>query len=247
MTSLRVMSLWAHCTVCSGVPDSLAWIQSRILSAFAVSKRSTIASKFSLKYSIHIFHLLLCHLYLLLLLLLLLIHHHFLLPLPFPQGETTWRTKDVLKVIEQEGESVAFIWLPGDLCSVTSENSLLIVITGVHYATGHVFDMKEITAAAHKKVINGSKQSPGDLWPLYPSSTQGCYVGFELAHAVGNIEMELHDWEVDVAAWCTYKVRRRRRRKGRRRRRRGRKRRRRRREEWEGREEEEVEEEERVG
>ena len=42
-------------------------------------------------------------------------------------------------------------------------SSLLIVITGVHYLTGHVFDMKTITAAAHRKVIN-SKIFPGGLF-----------------------------------------------------------------------------------
>ncbi|MEE4246834.1 MAG: kynureninase [Kangiellaceae bacterium] len=82
-------------------------------------------------------------------------------------GETTFRTEDIIQVIEQQGDSIALIMLPG-----------------VQYYTGQVFDMAAITRAGHK---------------------MGCAVGFDLAHAAGNIEMELHQWGVDFACWCTYK------------------------------------------
>ena len=60
----------------------------------------------------------------------------------------------------------------------------LVMFGGVHYFTGQVLDMPSITKAAH---------------------AVGAYAGFDLAHAMGNIQMSLHDWDVDFAAWCSYK------------------------------------------
>lgn len=83
------------------------------------------------------------------------------------EGEANIRLEDVLAKIEEVGNELA-----------------LVLIGGVNYYTGQVFDMKTITAAGQK---------------------YGAYVGWDLAHAVGNIKLNLHDWNVDFAAWCSYK------------------------------------------
>lgn len=65
------------------------------------------------------------------------------------------------------------------------KDSLAIVMMGgVNYYTGQAFDMKAIAAAAH---------------------AVGARAGFDLAHAAGNLHLQLHDWNIDFAVWCTYK------------------------------------------
>ncbi len=83
------------------------------------------------------------------------------------QGEFHIREEDIEDAIEKNKDSLA-----------------LIMIGGVNYFSGQVFDMKRIAEAGHKV---------------------GAVVGFDLAHAAGNIELNLHDWNVDFASWCTYK------------------------------------------
>lgn len=64
------------------------------------------------------------------------------------------------------------------------ESTALVLFSGVQYYTGQLFDIEKITKIAH---------------------SFGCVVGFDLAHAVGNVPLLLHDWGVDFACWCSYK------------------------------------------
>ncbi|RAO70208.1 uncharacterized protein BHQ10_006220 [Talaromyces amestolkiae] len=65
-----------------------------------------------------------------------------------------------------------------------ASDTALIFLPGIQFYTGQYFDIKTITAHAHSK---------------------GIPIGWDCAHAVGNVELQLHDWDVDFAVWCHYK------------------------------------------
>ncbi len=83
------------------------------------------------------------------------------------EGEYEIKHEDIYKAIEEHKDSLA-----------------LVMIGGVNYFSGQVFNMKAIAEAGHKA---------------------GAVVGFDLAHAAGNLQLQLHNWNVDFAAWCSYK------------------------------------------
>jgi kynureninase len=83
------------------------------------------------------------------------------------KGEFTVRTEDVIDLIGKNADTLA-----------------VVMIAGMNFFTGQLFDIPAITAAAQK---------------------HGITVGIDLAHAVGNVPLSLHDWNVDFAVWCSYK------------------------------------------
>jgi kynureninase len=83
------------------------------------------------------------------------------------QGEFHIREEDIVAAIGENGGSLA-----------------LVLLGGINYYTGQLFDMATITAAAHEA---------------------GALAGFDLAHAIGNAPLSLHEWDTDFAVWCSYK------------------------------------------
>lgn len=89
-------------------------------------------------------------------------------------------------LIEPEDPSVATISTSHILSVIDKHASTtaLILLPGIQYYTGQYLDIKAITAHAHG---------------------HGIIIGWDLAHAVGNVDLRLTEWDVDFAAWCNYK------------------------------------------
>ena len=83
------------------------------------------------------------------------------------KGEFAVRQDDIETTLEKHSDEIA-----------------LVLIAGVNFFTGQLFDITKITSAAQKR---------------------GITVGIDLAHAAGNVPLALHDWNVDFAVWCSYK------------------------------------------
>jgi kynureninase len=83
------------------------------------------------------------------------------------KGEFTVRTEEIVDLIEKHADQIA-----------------VLMIGGVNFFTGQLFDIDKITEAAHKR---------------------GITVGVDIAHAIGNVPLALHDWNIDFGVWCSYK------------------------------------------
>src|SRR5881409_1805421 len=83
------------------------------------------------------------------------------------KNEFIIRTEDIVDLIQKHADQLA-----------------VVILAGVNFFTGQLFDVERITAAAQ---------------------AYGVVVGFDLAHAIGNVPLSLHDWNVDFAVWCSYK------------------------------------------
>jgi len=92
--------------------------------------------------------------------------------------------KCLVEIAPRDGELLLRMEDIEEVISREGHTTALILFSGVQYYTGQYFDIAKITQLAHK---------------------HGCIAGFDLAHAVGNVPLSLHDWDCDFACWCSYK------------------------------------------
>lgn len=112
----------------------------------------------------------------------------------FPSDQYAVKSQILFHGFDPQNSLIEIAPLPGEFCvrdeqvqaliDQSGEEIALILLGGVNYATGQAFDMEKVTHAGHG---------------------HGCMVGFDLAHAAGNINLKLHEWGPDFAVWCSYK------------------------------------------
>ena len=90
----------------------------------------------------------------------------------------------LIELAPREGESTLRTEDIVEAIERDGDSIATVLLGGVNYYSGQAFDMETITEAGHRV---------------------GAMVGFDLAHAVGNLELRMHDWDVDFAVWCSYK------------------------------------------
>lgn len=112
---------------------------------------------------------------------------------PFPsdwyaiESQIEWHglvPKEAMLLVEPDDD---YLMTTGHITALIDKHAdelALILLPGIQYWSGQLLDIPTITAHAHKR---------------------GVTIGWDLAHAAGNVELKLHDWDVDFACWCTYK------------------------------------------
>ncbi|KAF1849098.1 kynureninase [Cucurbitaria berberidis CBS 394.84] len=112
---------------------------------------------------------------------------------PFPsdwyaiESQIEWHGLDPKKSMLLVEPDDRYLMTTENIIRLIDENAhelALILLPGIQYYSGQLLDISTITAHAHKR---------------------GITIGWDLAHAAGNVELRLHDWNIDFACWCTYK------------------------------------------
>jgi kynureninase len=93
-------------------------------------------------------------------------------------------TDAIIEIAPKEGEKTLHTSDILDAIEAAGDSLAMVMFGGINYYTGQFFDLSAITEKAH---------------------AVGAIAGFDLAHVVGNIPLQLHDWKVDFAVWCSYK------------------------------------------
>lgn len=99
-------------------------------------------------------------------------------------GTAPFKLEDAIIEIKPDAQGYIDIETFKQALDEHGESTAVVWIEAVHYLTGQYFNIPELVRLAHVK---------------------GCKIGLDLAHAIGNVPLELNKWNVDFAVWCSYK------------------------------------------